>query len=383
MAREYKVISGDSHMELAPERWTPRVPAKYRDVAPKTVKLDVGGDGIAVGGEAPNPLGVSVTGTKYEEHKLFGVSFEGSAGTGSPEQRLKEQDQDGVDAEILFFSPQMAVLWRNIKDPAAYRAMFRAWNDFMAEDYCSAAPDRLIGLGLVPDTTLDDAVDELEHCAKLGLKGVILGSFPNGHGYPLPEDDRFWAAAVATKLGVTCHSSLRDERVHGSQPVFQYPKEPPALGLGAGNPVGHLSRFAGPQVRNPAQLAWSGVFDRFPALRLYFAETQIGWLPYALQQFDSTYERDRYWAERDYGLEPMERRPSEYVMEHCYWGFLYDPAGAQHEVGAKRGMWGSDFPHLSGDWPYSRNIIEKNFVGVSEESQRRMLAENAIEFFHL
>jgi predicted TIM-barrel fold metal-dependent hydrolase len=46
-------------------------------------------------------------------------------------------------------------------------------------------------------------------------------------------------------------------------------------------------------------------------------------------------------------------------------------------------MWGSDFPHSAGDWPNSRRVIEEIFKGVPEDERRRMLAGNAVEFFHL
>jgi len=42
-------------------------------------------------------------------------------------------------------------------------------------------------MGVIPWTNLVDAVAELEHCARLGLKGVNLGVFPNGKAYPLPR----------------------------------------------------------------------------------------------------------------------------------------------------------------------------------------------------
>src|SRR2546425_5035300 len=54
---------------------------------------------------------------------------------------------------------------------------------------------------LFPYTTLfrsDDAIAELEHCARLGLKGVNLGVFPNGKAYPMAEDDRFWRSEEHT-----------------------------------------------------------------------------------------------------------------------------------------------------------------------------------------
>ena len=384
MPREpgYRIISGDGYLELPPERWTKYLPAKYQEPAPRTVKMPDGGDGLAVGDGDPEPLGASVTGKPYEEHKNYGVVYEGSPGCGSPEQRLEEQYVDGIDAEVLFPSNTMNRLWKSVKGgPDAYKAMFRAWNRFLAEEYCVVAPDRLIGMGLVPDTSVDDAIEELEYCTKAGLKGVDLQAFPNGKGFPLPADDRFWAAAVSAGMPITTHSSLG----RGQGPVFQYPRQPERVGGGGGDPVAHMSRFAGQHIRNPAQLVWAGVFDRFPALRLYFAETQIGWLPYAIEQFDNTYDRSVHWAEREYGLEPLERRPSEYVREHFYWGFIYDPIGARlHcEVGADRTMWGSDFPHLSGDYPYSRQAMDQTFAQVPDEMKRRMLNANAVEFFNL
>lgn len=42
------LISSDGHLEVRPERWTPRMPAGYRERAPRTVKLPDGGDAILV-----------------------------------------------------------------------------------------------------------------------------------------------------------------------------------------------------------------------------------------------------------------------------------------------------------------------------------------------
>ena len=49
------LISSDGHLEVRPERWTPRMPAKYRDHAPRTIKLPDGGDAILVEGQPPYP----------------------------------------------------------------------------------------------------------------------------------------------------------------------------------------------------------------------------------------------------------------------------------------------------------------------------------------
>ena len=124
------------------------------------------------------------------------MKVENTPGIGPPAQRLEEQDVDGLAAEVLF--PIMAAgpgLWRNMKDDAAYRAAVRSYNDWLAEEYCSVAHDRIIGMAVIPWTNLDDALADLTHAAKMGLKGVLLGVFPSGKVYPTPEDDKFWAAA--------------------------------------------------------------------------------------------------------------------------------------------------------------------------------------------
>src|SRR6185369_271370 len=184
MAKEYRLISSDGHLEVLPERWTPRVPKQYQDRVPRTVRLPDGGDGLLI----------------------EGLPVEDAAGTGSPEQRVKEQDMDGLDAEVLF--PAMLagpVVWRNISHDEVYKAVIRAYNDWLAEEYCAVAPERLLGMGVIPQSNITDAVAELEHCAKLGLKGVLLGNLPSGKDYPTPEDDKFWAAALDTGMAVTVH----------------------------------------------------------------------------------------------------------------------------------------------------------------------------------
>ena len=104
-----------------------------------------------------------------------------TAGVGSAEQRLRGQDQDGCAAEVLFPNmPGWSKDERNIADDAAYLAAIRAYNDWLGKEYCAVNPKRLIGLGVMPMTTIEDSLKELEHCAALGLKGVVLSAFPNG-----------------------------------------------------------------------------------------------------------------------------------------------------------------------------------------------------------
>lgn len=381
MPGSHRVISADSHLELSPERWRPYVDPQYRDRAPRLVKLSNGGDAILVENRPLSPVGLAITGKPYEEYLPTGVTYEGGHGAGSPEQRLQEQDQDAVDAEVLFTGPGNVRIWRGVRDDRAFKAVVHGYNRFLAEEYCVVAPDRLLAMAVIPTTGVHDAVEELEYCARAGLKGLMLGTFPSGEGVPTPEDDRFWAAAIDLNLPLSVHVRFfADDR-----PVMRYKRQPPDLESFAVDPVFNLVRFAGENALNAMQLVMAGVFDRFPRLQIYWAETMIGWIPYFLTQLDDNWPRTRHWAERFYGLEAPARPLHEYLQDNCWWGFLRDPFGVEmrHRIGINRVLWGNDFPHSAGDWPHSQRVIEEIFAGVPEAERRQMVAGNAMEFFHL
>jgi uncharacterized protein len=387
MARQYEVVSADSHLDLSPDQWKHRVPSRWRDQAPRVVRMENGEDAVLVGDRPPLRLGfVKTTGVPREEFHKQIHTFENSAGSGSPGQRLREQDQDGIDAEILY---SRVGFLRGVKNDEAYVALNHAYNEYLAEEYSAVAPDRLIPLGVIPTSGVEAAVRELEFCAKAGMKGVILDRFPSGRGFPTAEDDRFWAAALDHRIPVSHHTGGGTTRMtRADEPTFHYARNVGMSedGGSATDPMRHwLFRFCGDAACAPVQMAFEGVWDRFPGLQIYWAETMIGWLEYALWQIDEHYERYKYMAEGLYGLEYLERMPSEYLREHCLWGFLYDPIGVRHRdaVGSERVLWGSDFPHSASDWPHSHRVIEENFAGVPEGDRRLMVAGNAVRFFHL
>lgn len=381
MGSTYHVISADSHLEISPDRWRTHVDPTYRDRAPRLVKLADGGDATLIEGRPLSVLGLAITGIPYEEFKPTGVTYEGGHGAGTPEQRLAEQVQDGVDAEVMFTGPGNIGIWRGIRDDAAFNAVIHGYNRFLAEEYCAAAPDRLLAMGVLPTSGLDAAIKEMEYCKRAGLKGVMLGAFPSGRGVPTPTDDRFWAAAIDLDIPLTVHVRLlSDER-----PVFAYPKRPTDVESFGVDPVFNLVRFAGENALNAIQIVMAGVFDRFPKLRIYFAETMIGWIPYFLSQLEDNWQRTRFWAERFYGLTPPRRPPGEYLAANCRWGFLRDPFGVEmrHRIGVNQVMWGTDFPHSAGNWPHSHDVLEEIFEGVPEDERHQMVVANAVEFFRL
>jgi len=369
------------------------MPAKYREHAPRTIKLPDGGDAILVEGQKPYPAPFLDlrAGRTNETWQPFGVTVDDTAGVGPPEQRLKEQDQDGMHAEVLF--PNMQVgprLWSTIADPDVYRAVVRAYNDWIGEEYCAVARDRLIGLGVIPWTNVDDAIAELEHCAKLGLKGVNLGVFPSGKAYPTPEDDRFWAATIDMKMPLTVHVGFDRLGPRASQPTFEYPGADPNI-LAKIGPRKIVEWVALPFLSTApslslAQLVLSGVFDRRPDLKIFFAETRLGWVPFWMEEADYWYERHRHWSERLLNFKPPKQRPSDYVRQHISFSIQHVEGVAmelRHHIGVEHIMFATDFPHIESDWPNTRPFAEKLFADVAADEAFKIAAGNMIRFFHL
>jgi uncharacterized protein len=392
VARHYRYISGDSHLEIDSKHWIGRVPSRYRDLAPRLVRQADGSDAWIIGDKIIRPAAAAdlYGGKGRDRYVPFGGKYEGTPGTGSAQQRVQEQDQDGVDAEVLFPSQQGGPkFWRRIQDDDAYKAVVRAYNGWLAEEYCAVDPQRLIGVGILPlGHDAADCIAEMEYCAEAGFKTVLLQGFPSGAAYPSEADDRFWAAALDLNMPVSVHVDL-DRSGARANPLFKYPREPrDVMEKLTHDLVGQVGRF-GPVRGNGAVAAvqWvlSGLFDRFPRLRIFFAENQIGWIPFFLQGADVRYDRHVHWAERLLDFKPLRRPPSEYIREHCLWGFQFDRIGVElrHKINVERLIWGSDFPHQESDWPDSVGVIERNFAGVPEDEKYKMVCGNAVEFFHL
>jgi hypothetical protein len=103
MARVYRTISADSHLEIGPDRWRDRVPEQYRERAPRLIQLPNGGEAVFAEGQPLRPIWAHNAGIPWEEWGYDNTKhIATSPGAGSADQRLRELDVDGVDAEVLY-----------------------------------------------------------------------------------------------------------------------------------------------------------------------------------------------------------------------------------------------------------------------------------------
>lgn len=376
MSRKYQVISGDGHIEIPPEGFVKYVPEEWRDRAPRLIHLPEGGEAWLIEGKPMLRNGQNIAGrdkVKFSGGTYFNSDGSPAEGAGPADQRLREQDLDGIDAEVLFPPVFVTRFLEGIPNPEIYRSMIRAYNTFLADDYCAVAPDRLIGNAVVPVSGIDHAVEELEFVAERGLRSVSFYQFPNGTGYAAPEDDRFWELAQDLNIRLSPHFGFGEVR-------------PPAINPGtgtSGEPFANaLTQRAGSHapVYCMAQLIAAGVFTRFENIQFYFAETNASWLPSSLYFMDDNYDLFHDWFKVD-----LPAKPSELILKHCHFGIIRDPVifDMPDLIPWDNIMWGSDFPHSVGSFPDSQEFIEDAFTRVDSSIRSQVLLENPADFFGL
>jgi predicted TIM-barrel fold metal-dependent hydrolase len=323
-------------------------------------------------------------------------------GLHDPRARLRDMDADGITADVIFaggqndeplpfigmgFDAGLSNVSRELREVGE-----RIFNRWLA-DYISAHPHRLLGVMQLPIWDPDKAVRELEWGRSVGLRVANLPA-PRSDYPPYTEEvyEPFWAAC--DDLGV----SLATHVGGGERP------------LGASNKRGdllHLAEMHWLSRRGVWQLIFGGVFERHPTLNFVATEQRVDWVPDTLRQLDSGYEN--IVGERRPGgaalipsrpsilqgvsisddpndAESLPRRPSDYWASNCYLsGSFLAPYEAEmrHKVGLRNLMWGSDYPHCEGTWPYTRLSLRNTFAGMPEDEVRMILGENALRAYHL
>jgi predicted TIM-barrel fold metal-dependent hydrolase len=289
-------------------------------------------------------------------------------GSWNPAERLKVMAEEGID-QALFF-PSIHLLWGDVHDPLVAAETCRAYNDWMS-DFCREDPERLFGMGIVPLQDIDLAVAEASRLKDLGLRGFI--SRPERYnGLALYDEacDALWEVAVADDLALGIHGSF------GSRmPSF-------STGRYEGNVFyDHMIAHPFGQMAVMMDLIAGGVLDRFPALRVGFFESGLGWIPYWLDRLDEHFEimgHHTPW---------LKRRPSEIFASQCFVSMEADEAeGLAWMLGKGLGhciLWGSDYPHFDSTYPGAYAEARETFEAAGAAVGQQVVHDNPARYMGL
>jgi predicted TIM-barrel fold metal-dependent hydrolase len=286
--------------------------------------------------------------------------------------RQARLDADGIVAEVIF--PQGAVPFASYPAVGATRMDWTAtpeqrdagpgiYNRLLA-DFCSANAKLHYGVAVLPIANVELAVEEVARARESGLNGgVSLPPIRDDRQYNDPAYDRLWAACQDHDMVVNVHG--------GSENIYRGGPEVRALIF---SETDFFTR------RSLWFLLFSGVFERYPRLRLAITEQRAHWVPSMLADLDSIYRSARCADLR----KQLPRLPSEYFATNCFVGASFmskTECAMRDQIGVDRLMWGSDYPHTEGVWPWVREGLRWTFEGVGETELRRMLGGNAIDCY--
>jgi predicted TIM-barrel fold metal-dependent hydrolase len=299
-------------------------------------------------------------------------------------ERLADLLSDGVVGEVIFpntVPPFYDAAFHISPPPAPHQyehqlAGMRAHNRWLA-DFCAEAPERRAGIGLIHLNNIDDAIADVQWIAKHNLRGGVLLPLPSPsdvHVKPLnhPDYDRLWAAIQDCDLVMNQHSG------QGS-PIYEGGQGSAALW------AMEMSFFI---QRGYTHLIMGGVFERFPKLRYILTESGCAWAPKLMQQMDGMYMawKAGYIGEIDTSKDPaLKEPPSFYAKRNCWYGASFPSVAdvkGRDAVGVDRVLWGNDYPHYEGCYPYSRENMRFAFADIDEKEVRMMLGENAAKLYN-
>ena len=377
----YTVISSDCHAGLPAEEYKDYLDPKFRDAFDMAM-----------------PIQKQMTDKAEEIFLIKEINDQWRAGhedhlsgAWDYEQRLSVLNGDGIAGEIIFvdgvteqnappFGAGLALPTKNIF-PELQWAGARAHNRWLAE-LCARNPARHFGVGVCPVLwDIDESVREARWAAENGLGGLLLPLFTGQfEAYHHLRYDPFWEACEDLGLVVCYHSGAGSmEEIFGEGfPMSDVSQYPGAVGA-------YVSEVFFRTYRPLTFMLWGGVFERFPRLKSSVTETGQGWLvPPMFRMLEHMYYDQQFSAKMGDFRSHLSMSPVDYFRRNCAIGASCMPrsdAEMRHEIGMRQMMWGSDYPHPEGTWPFTTDQVIKTFKGLPEDDVAAMLGGNAIEFY--
>ena len=393
----YETISADCHVDLCwlpTDLFTTSASAAMRDRMPYVTDGPSGPTWTTKKGAALGRVnGMGSAGREYvagrihradrmEETGLYTDGKKGIRRLTDPDLRIKDQDRDGVQAEVLY-----GVLGASsrMNDPEASVEVMRIYNEWLA-DFCSKHPERFGGLASIPNNPLEASIAEVERVAKRGaLRGLDIANSPDLKPLWDPYWNPLWETINACGLPLHFHTvggytpeHIRKVVAVGSDPTRANAPDAPKVDLPVARAAfaSSITLFQINMGNILASMVFAGVLEKYPRVRLVLGESGIGWIPYILQRMDAEWE-DQF---KDLAL---TMPPSQYWRRQCKATFQSDPIGIKllDDLGAENVMWGSDFPHPDGIWPDSQEYIRKELGHLPADVRRKVVCENAAKFY--
>ncbi len=309
-----------------------------------------------------------------EKHMAGAPTGEGFSGAWDPEQRVRQLEDDGTVAEVIYpdsivaggvpFGAGISMKSKEI-DPRLTLAGARAHNRWL-KDLCDAHPGRRAGVAIIPIDDIDTALSEIAWARTAFNPGGVM--LPAGVGeLPLYFDPRYepiWAACADLGLPVSFHTG----------------SGPPEYGQFSFSPMLYVSESPWFAHRPLTFLMWSGVFERHPNLTVVMAEQGSAWIIHTLKAWDGQYANPML----KHLVADLSLKPSEYFARQIFIAAsMLSPqeCSVRHKIGVDKLMWGSDYPHPEGTWPHTKKRIHETFGDVPEDEVRAMLGETAAKVY--
>ena len=376
MELKYGFISTDDHVQEHPEVWTRRMSsAKWGDRIPHIVKNGDGAEHWMVDGKPVDLPGVALAGAAMPDRAREPQRWaDVPAVAYKPRERLEAMDADGVDYSVLYptVAGRCGETFASLTDTDLELACVQAYNDFLIEEWAATSP-RFVPQCIIPMAPIAAAVNEIKRAVGKGHRGVVMPSVPmmlkEVPHINEPAWDPVWETCQDLGVPVCFHSGATREIQF--PPYEGFTPEIAAAMEAITRPVS--------TVLVTANFMFSRVLDRFPKLKIVFAETSLAWGAYELELSDHQFERQRLHNE-GYKL-----KPTELFKRQCHFVGWFDTTGlkTRHHIGLNTLLWSTNFPQSTSTWPESQNTISRCFEGIPENERRQVLVDNAAKLYKL
>ncbi len=387
------IISVDDHGLEPQDLWQRELPASMRDRGPKVVreraKIAFEGGGMRLYRDVPDgdwcdvwlfddlvlPTGMlhACGGLPGDQHTNRPAIYdEFRPGTHDQAARLADMDEGHVEVSINYPNTFPRFAGQGFAERADHDlglACLQIYNDWMIDEWCGGAgKGRLIPLTVVPLWDPHLAAEEVRRCAAKGSASIAFSENPSKLGYPslyTGKWDPMFQACVETDTTVSMHIGSSSSMPSTS------PDAPLAvsMSLNAHNAQGSVADFI-----------WSRTLERFPTLKLAYAESQVGWMPFQMERMDGV------WREGVGGVD-LPDPPSSYMRDRVFGCIFDDLHGlrSRDEIGMGQIVFEMDYPHPHGSWPLSRAKAHSlaEAAGLDADEVRLLIRGNAIRAYGL